>query len=121
MPVTKTNAAYAHLAYRRSIVLQLVDELRESYLALSSEEPKKEVLCGDVYQEDAVVPPDELEQIIDELEQEGQNLELQMREFTFTQERQRHGLLSSKKAEASNEDGQGTSAKKGRRKGRRAR
>jgi len=121
MAITKTNPAYAHLAYRRAIVIQLVDELRENYLALSSEEPKKEVLCGDVYQEDSVVPPDELEMVIEELEQEALDLELEMRKFTFTQEQERHGLLSSKKAKARSEEGTEPSQGKGRRKGRRAR
>lgn len=117
MAITKTNPAYAHLAYRRSIVVQLMDELRENYVALSSETPKKEILCGDVYQEDAIVPFDEIQLVISELEEEARGLEFQMRKFTFTQGEITHGLLSSTKATESDGGGKPKSAKKGRPKG----
>lgn len=117
MAITKTNPVYAHLAYRRSVVVQLMDELRENYLALSSESPKKEILCGDVYQEDAIVPSDEIQLVLNELEEEAQGLEFQMRKFTFTQEEVTHGLLSSAKKAENDGGSKPKGAKKGRPKG----
>lgn len=117
MAFTKTNPAYAHLAYRHAIVVQLVDELRENYMALSSDEPRKGILCGEVYQEDATVPADEIQLVVEELEEEAHDLELEMRKFTFSQGQQTNGLLSSKKAKASVQDSSQASPKKGRRKG----
>jgi hypothetical protein len=100
---TKTNPAYAELAWRRAIVVQLMDDLRENYLALSSSVPKKTIICEDVFREDSVVPEHALSTIYEELEREAENLKLELGKFSFGKVKEAHGLLSSKETEASRE------------------
>lgn len=120
MAIVRTNPAFAHLAYRRSIVVALVDELRENYMALSGDNPKKSIICPDVLQEDATVPEDEYLSVIEELELEAETLRLELMKFQFTK-RETNGLLNRAQEEESGEgDGQ-AGARKGRKKGRRAR
>lgn len=98
---TRTNPAYATLAYRKSVVRALVNHLREDYLALSSSTPSKELYCEDVYKVDSLVPPEAIQGIVEELEQEEQNIKLEMAKFSFDiQEKHSHGILSTKTKES---------------------
>lgn len=67
----KTHPAYAQLAYRHSILAALVTELRDNYLALASDEPKKAIVCEEVFREDSVVPAEDIQTVVHELEEEA--------------------------------------------------
>jgi hypothetical protein len=120
MAIVRTNPAFAHLAYRRSIVVALVDELRENYMALSGDEPKKSIICPDVLQEDATVPEDEYLNVIEELELEAENLRLELMKFQFTK-KESNGLLSRTEDEEASEGDDQAGSRKGRKKRRRTR
>jgi hypothetical protein len=90
----RTNPAYAHLAYRRAIVVKLLDYLREEYLTLSSAEPRNELICDEVFSADAVVPAAEITLVAEELEQESEHLRLELGKFTFGKVQEEHGLFN---------------------------
>ena len=110
---TRSNHDYSRLAYRRAVITELVTVLREDYQALSSNQPKKVLLCGEVFKEEAEVPPEEIQGIVEELEQEAERLRLEMNKFTHTRQ-DGHGLLSGKKAEEGKRDGRQAHGQKGR-------
>jgi hypothetical protein len=102
----RTNPAYATLAYRRAIVHAMVTHLREEYMALSSSSPAKEMFSEDVFREDSQVPTEAIQQVIEELEQEGEHLRLELAKFKFDkQESSAHGLLSSTKEQEVGREG----------------
>ena len=131
MSTLKTNPAYAHLAWRRAIVVQLMDDLRENYLALSSSEPRKHIICEEVFREDSTVPEGAISAVYEELEQEAEQLRLELGKFSFGKVQEGHGLLNSgKKAEEARaeeseaggeEEGDGGGQGQGKRRRRRAR
>jgi hypothetical protein len=119
-PIIKTNPAFAHIAYRRAIVVQLVQDLRDSYMTLSGTVPKKAIICDDVFREESTVPQEELADVMQELELEAANLKLELLKFTFTR-KESDGLLSSTTREEGSEDSGEAGSAKGRRKRRRGR
>jgi len=113
---TRTNPAYAALAYRKAVVRALVNHLREDYMALSSTAPNKELYSDDVYKIDSLVPPEAIQGIVEELEQEEQCVKLEMAKFTFDlQEKRQDGLLNSKKTKESRHSRGGQGGNQGRR------
>ena len=108
-----TNPVYAHLAHRKTIVAHLKVHLREKYMALSSPEPEKTLLCDEVFPQDSNVPVEEVQRVVEELEQEEESLRIQMSQFSFNKQEERNGILSSKKNPRATAQG----AKKGTKKG----
>ena len=108
----RTNPAYAHLAYRKTIVAALKVNLRERYMALSSTEPDKTLLCEDVFHQDSNVPVEEVQLVVEELEQEEERLRIQMTQFSFSKQEENDGLLNSKKNEEQRENRPQKGAKK---------
>lgn len=82
MKPTKTNEAYASLAYRKSIVQHLTAYVKRSFIGLDGE-PKETLICEDVFQVDSEVPPEEFVSYMEELYQEEAELDLEMRKFEF--------------------------------------
>ena len=113
---TKTNPAYAHLAYRKTIVAQLKVHLREKYMSLSSPEPEEVMLCEDVFHQDSNVPVEEVQGVVEELEQEEESLRLQMSQFSFSKQEETNGLLNSTKNKSSGTQAAQKRGKAGRRK-----
>ena len=93
----KTNPAYAHLAYRRSIITSVIEHMRSNYLALADDNPPQTLFCDGVFQEDATVPPEEIVSVIEELEQESEALRLQLNKFEFI-EKKNPTLLGKKRS-----------------------
>jgi hypothetical protein len=118
---TRTNPVYAHLAYRRALIVNLIEHLREDCMALGGGDPKKEVVCEEVFREDSIVPEDEIQIVVEELEQESEHLRLELAKFSFGKAQKTHGVLSSAQAEESNQGSGVPSQPQGRRKGNRTR
>lgn len=121
MPIIKTNPAFAHLAYRRAIIVQLVQDLRDSYMQLSTAAPKRTIVCDDVFREESTVPQEELADVMHAMEVEAANLKLELAKFTFTRKKEENGFLSSTQREEGDEDGGAAGTAQGRRKRRRGR
>lgn len=118
---TRTNPAYSHLAYRRALVVHLIDVLREEYMALGGGDPKREVICEEVFRDESVVPEDEIQLVVEELEQESEHLRLELGKFAFGKVQEAHGVLNSAQAEESKQDSGVKSQAQGKRKGNRTR
>jgi hypothetical protein len=119
-PLIKTNPAFAHLAYRRAVIVQLVQDLRDNYMQLSDPEPKRTIVSDDVFRDEATVPQEELVSVMQEMELEAENIRLEMLKFTFTR-KETDGFLSSEKRETGGEVRDEQGAPQGRRKRRRGR
>jgi hypothetical protein len=79
----KTNPAYAAIAYRRTIVREMITHLRRQYVGMDGE-PKAQLICEEVFQVDAVVPPEEVNRVVEELVDEEAELNLELSRFEFT-------------------------------------
>jgi hypothetical protein len=112
------NSEYLRLSYRRAIIVHLMDGLREDYLALASEKPNKEIQCEGVFQQDSLVPPESIAEVIEELERAAGDIRVQLSAFTFERIPREYDLLSGTKTEESRST-QDTKEKGGSSKGRR--
>lgn len=83
MSPLKTNPAYAALAYRRTIVKELITLLRRDFVGLDTD-PGKRMICEEVMSADSEVPVEEIADYVDELEQVHHELTLELRKFEFT-------------------------------------
>ena len=83
MTNTRTNPAYAYLAYRRAIIQELVGHLQNQYLGARGDDVCK-LTSDQVFPVDAEVPLAEVEQFVAELLQKDAFLELEMAKFEFT-------------------------------------
>jgi len=90
-------------------------------MALGGGEPKHEVICEEVFREDSIVPEDEIQLVVEELEQEAEHLRLELAKFSFGKAQEAHGVLSSAQTEKSKQDGGVQGPPQGKRKGRRPR
>lgn len=122
---TRTNPAYAHLAYRKAVLGRVVQFLSDEFLARTSDEPKDVVLCEDVFRDDSEVPMGNIEEYIEELQQEEESLRLELSRFEFVK-RGDDGAVSGKekgsgKQAGSKKGGQASqkSSRGGKRSGRR--
>ena len=80
----RTNPVYAHLAYRRTLLVALRDDLLDSYSVQGNPEPKKVLLCDRVFHEDAQVPETSINDMVMELNEEIAEQEAQLSRFEFT-------------------------------------
>lgn len=100
----KTNEAYAAIAYKRTILREMITHLRRQYLGVDGE-PKAQLICEEVFQVDSIVPQEEVNRVVEELVDEEAELQLQLGKFEFV-----------RKDEHKARQGQEPSPKKARRK-----
>jgi hypothetical protein len=110
---TKTNPAYASLAYRKAILQWVSSSIRNRLLGVTGDPPEA-LLCDDVFPVDAEVPADELVEYIGELNEEEARLGLEMNKFEFTrrsdakpEQSQRQQQKKPKGKKGGSEGGQG--------------
>lgn len=109
MRPTRTNPAYAHIAYKKAILDHVVTLLQTEFTtAYGDEEPNQVILSEDVFREDSQVPEEEIHEFIADLQQQSESLRLDLRKFTFTQ----HDQEQPKKSTAS----KGKTQRRGRKK-----
>lgn len=89
---TKTNPAYAALAYRRTILNEVVFHLRRKFLGVDGD-PQSKLVCEEVLYTDHIVPLVEVEAFVDDLIDEEAQLSIEMGQFEF---KQRHNGQSSR-------------------------
>jgi hypothetical protein len=92
----RTNPVYAHIAYRRTLLVALRDDLLDAYSVQGSPEPRKVLMCDRVFQEDARVPESSINDMVLELNEEIAAQEAQLSKFEFAQTGERNGLFKSK-------------------------
>lgn len=78
----KTNAAYASLAYRRTVLDQVVTYLQREFIGLDTD-PKDVLVCDEVFQADAKVPIEEVGYVVEDLIDEIEEIKLDMNKFEF--------------------------------------
>ena len=83
MKPTRTNPAYAALAYRKAIVAELVARLQHDYTAAMGENPSRVIISDEVPKVDSEVPEEEIGMYIEELQQEEESLRLELLKFDF--------------------------------------
>lgn len=83
MRPTRTNPAYAALAYRKAILGELITRLTSEYTGAMGDNPSKVILSGDLVREDSEVPEEEIGMFVEQLQQEEESLRLQLLKFDF--------------------------------------
>ena len=76
-----TNEAFAALAYRRSIMQNMITHLSRTYLGADGQEPKERIICEEVAQVDSFTPIEEIAEFVDELKDAEHALRLEMGKF----------------------------------------
>lgn len=79
----KTDEAYAAIAYRKTIIHDLITYLHRQYVGVDSD-PKCKLICEDVFQIDSIVPVEEVIRVIEDLTEEDARLKLELDKFEFT-------------------------------------
>jgi hypothetical protein len=79
----KTNPQYAALAYRRTILHEVIMYLKRKYVGLD-DDPKDQLICEEVLHVDRVIPPDEVDSYVSELEAEEEHLRLELNKYEFS-------------------------------------
>lgn len=79
----KTNPQYAALAYRRTILHDVIMYLKRRYVGLD-DDPKDQLICEEVFHMDRVIPPDEVDSYVLELEAEEEQLRLELNKYEFS-------------------------------------
>lgn len=83
MATIRTNPVYAALAYRRTIIHNLITFLKREYVGIDSDPPKK-LICEEVLAVDSDTPVEEIVQYMEELEREHHELTIELSKFEFT-------------------------------------
>lgn len=108
---TKTNPAYAALAYRKAILHHLSYHLQRNCLAAPGVEPKEKVISEDVFTIDSEVPFAEIESFLEGLIDEEEKIRLEMAKFEFTRkhndEQEPQGAKSQKGVRKKSSQGSG--------------
>lgn len=84
----KTNEAYAAIAYRRTILRDVITHLRRQYIGVDGE-PKAQLICEEVFQVDSIVPQEEVNRVVEELVDQDAELQLELSKFEFTRKDER--------------------------------
>lgn len=93
---TRTNPAYAHLAYQSAIAEQLIEDILENYVGNETSTPTKEIECTQLVREDAIVPEDEILHFVDRLKTHKAQIDRELTRFEFVRRDDEQGLgLSS--------------------------
>jgi hypothetical protein len=92
---TKTNPAYAAIAYRKAIVQYVAEHIKGQFIGVTGEPPNR-LLCEEVFPVDAEVPVEDIQQYYAELAEEEGKLDLELNKFEFTRKAdgQRDQLIS---------------------------
>jgi hypothetical protein len=77
----RTNPAYAHLAYQKSIKNREIVFLRRTYLGDEVTDPREVLVCEEVFPQDSKVPQEAIQHRIEELTEEVAALEIELRRF----------------------------------------
>jgi len=80
---SRTNPAYAYLAYRKAIIGHTITYLLSSVVGSEGFEPTARIVSDDVFREDEAVPKEEVQSYVDELQAEEARLSLEMSQFEF--------------------------------------
>ena len=92
MPPTRTNPAYAHLAYQGSIIDQVVEDILERYVGNDAVVPPKDIVCSMLVQEDSIVPSDELLHFVSRLKNYKVSLDNELTRFEFVRRDDGQGI-----------------------------
>lgn len=79
---TKTNPAYAAIAYRKAIVQYVAEHIKAQFIGVTGEPPNR-LLCEEVFPVDAEVPVEDIQQYYAELAEEEGKLDLELNKFEF--------------------------------------
>lgn len=80
---TKTNPAYAALAYRKAIVQYVAENIKARFIGVTGDPPER-LMCEEVFPVDAEVPVEDIAQYYTELAEEEAKIDLEMGKFEFT-------------------------------------
>jgi len=81
----KTNPAYAYLAYRRAIIRDTINFLVSTYVGGGGIDPKRSLVCEEVFACDAEVPSDYIGEYVEELREKEAQVVLEMNKFDFVE------------------------------------
>jgi hypothetical protein len=98
---SRTNPAYAELAYRKAIVGEVIQLLRTGYTSAYGDEPEKEIISEDTFREDSAVPEMVVVDFIQGLERQEADLELELNRFEFVKREEEHVAVTKPKAKTS--------------------
>jgi hypothetical protein len=91
---TKTNPAYAHLAYQGAIRDAVIELVMERYVGNEAAPPEQEIECAQLVREDAIVPLDEILHFVNELKDGKLVIDRELGRFEFTRRDDEQGLHS---------------------------
>lgn len=115
----RINPAYAELAYRKAIVGEMIQLLRDKYTPAYGDEPEKTIVCEDVFRDESDVPQSAIEDYIGELTQQEANLELELNRFEFVKrEGEDEPSVTPTKAKASKRQSKAKGSRQGKARGR---
>lgn len=77
----RTNPAFAHLAYRKTVIARTVVFLRRTYLGDAMTGPKETLICEEVFPVDSHVPQEAVQHYIESLVEEEADIERQLSRF----------------------------------------
>jgi hypothetical protein len=81
----KTNPEYAQLAYRRTILVDVIKQIQRAYLPNDAmPEPQRKLLCDAVFGSDAEVPAEAFQAFLAELHTQAETISVEMTDFNFT-------------------------------------
>lgn len=81
----RTNPAFAHLAYRKTIITRTLTFLRRTYLGDEISEPKETLICEEVFPTDSHVPQEEIQHYMESLTDEAAQIEVELSRFRLVQ------------------------------------
>jgi hypothetical protein len=77
----RTNPAYAHLAYQKSLINKTILYLRRTFLGDEISDPREILVCEEVFQQDQQVPQEAVQHYIEKLTEEAAGLDVELRRF----------------------------------------
>lgn len=80
-PPSRTNPAYAHLAYQKAITTRVITFLRRTFIGDELTDPRETLVCEEVFQQDQKVPQEEVMHFIQSLTEKSSELDLELRQF----------------------------------------
>lgn len=89
---TRTNPAYAHLAYQVAIAERLIEDILEKYIGNEVATPIVEIECTQLVRDDAIVPQDEILHFVDRLKNHKAQLDRELTRFEFVRRPDEQGL-----------------------------
>lgn len=92
---TKTNPAYAHLAYQGAIRDAVIELIMEKYVGNDMSPPELDIECAQLVREDAIVPLDEILHFVNELKDGKMLVDRELRRFDFVRRDDEQGSLGT--------------------------